>query len=268
MPHHGEHSDDDEWVLREVRVPKGTHLSDSKETPGAERTLLREDGSNKLLGPPEARPVEGADLLSAYPYTHYSPSEPEDTELTPAQKELADALTEIITEVAREVVLPLVRDVLAPALRVKINELAIRIKAKSIEAYGRARTGKQVRSLGHRRDRDSSGVVARGPEQTGITMSVDDFREYFLRAMAAEQFAAQLKQLLLTVRVQDAELSPELEQAIRLALEGEIAALDEDMIVSIVEFLGGTRSADGEYVLPRLDQTTGRPLPGGNAPSP
>lgn len=130
MSRHVEHEDEDEWVLREVRVPKGTHLSDSKETPGAERTLLREDGSNKLLGPPEARPVEDADLLSAYPYTPYSPSEPEDEGLTPGQKELADALTEIITEVAREVVLPLVRDVLAPALRVKINDLALRIKTK------------------------------------------------------------------------------------------------------------------------------------------
>lgn len=266
MSRHVEHEDEDEWVLREVRVPKGTHLSDSKETPGAERTLLREDGSNKLLGPPEARPVEDADLVSAYPYTPYSPSEPEDEGLTPGQKELADALTEIITEVAREVVLPLVRDVLAPALRVKINDLALRIKTKSIEVYEKARSGKQIQALTPEGEAGSSEVGTQDPHR--IAMSVDDFREYFLRAMAAEQFAAQLKQLLLTVRVQDAELSPELQRAIQLALEGNIAALDEDMLVAVVEFLGGTRSTNGQYVLPRLGQAHGQSLPKGSTPKP
>lgn len=267
MSRHVENEDEDEWVLREVRVPKGTHLSDSKVTPGAERTLLREDGSNKLLGPPEARPVEDADLLSAYPYTPYSPSEPEDEGLTPAQKELADALTEIITEVAREIVLPLVRDVLAPALRVKINDLALRIRTKSIEVYEKARSGKQVPALTPESETGSS-EVATTQDQPRIAMSVDDFREYFLRAMAAEQFAAQLKQLLLTVRVQDVELSPELQQAIQLALEGNMTALDEDMLVAVVEFLGGTRGTDGQYVLPRLGQTHAQSLPRGSTPNP
>ena len=59
---------DDEWVRREVRIPKGTHLSKSKDSAGAERDLLREDGTNRLLGPTESRSVEEDDLHRAYPY--------------------------------------------------------------------------------------------------------------------------------------------------------------------------------------------------------
>lgn len=90
-------------------------------------------------------------------------------------------------------------------------------RPKSIEVYEKARSGKQIQALTPEGEAGSSEVGTQDPHR--IAMSVDDFREYFLRAMAAEQFAAQLKQLLLTVRVQDAELSPELQRAIRSRLK-------------------------------------------------
>jgi hypothetical protein len=48
----------DEWVNKDVRVPEGSYLATSHETPGAERALLfdRESGNN--LGPAELRDPE------------------------------------------------------------------------------------------------------------------------------------------------------------------------------------------------------------------
>ncbi|GAA4033453.1 hypothetical protein GCM10023063_16390 [Arthrobacter methylotrophus] len=48
----------DEWVNKDVRVPDGSYLASSHETPGAERALLfdRESGNN--LGPAEVRDPE------------------------------------------------------------------------------------------------------------------------------------------------------------------------------------------------------------------
>jgi hypothetical protein len=48
----------DEWVNKDVRVPEGSYLASSHETPGAERALLfdRESGNN--LGPAEVRDSE------------------------------------------------------------------------------------------------------------------------------------------------------------------------------------------------------------------
>lgn len=58
-------NDDDEWQLRYVRVPKGTHLSDSRASAGVERDLLREDGTNKLLGPTESVAADSASLYAS-----------------------------------------------------------------------------------------------------------------------------------------------------------------------------------------------------------
>ena len=48
----------EEWQLRSVRVPKGTHLANSKGTPGAQRDLLYTNGTNALVGPAESVPVD------------------------------------------------------------------------------------------------------------------------------------------------------------------------------------------------------------------
>lgn len=241
---------EDEWVLREVRVPKGTHLSESKDTPGAERTLLRQDGSNKLLGPPESRPVEIAEeSYDDYPYVVESELTESQKELTPAQQQLADAIAEVITEVAREIVLPLVRDVLAPTLRVKIAEMATALKSKSVEIRSKAKERKALHQ--------SPGSVQAGTTEVEqstalpkIEMSIDDFREYMIRAMAAEQFATQLKSMLREVRVVDHSLDPELSQTINLVLEGRLSELEDKSVAVLVQFLGGHRQKDGKLVLP------------------
>lgn len=47
-------SHDDEWVNKDVRVPKGARLSSSHDTPDAERALLFDEAGNNL-GPAELR---------------------------------------------------------------------------------------------------------------------------------------------------------------------------------------------------------------------
>ncbi len=74
--------DEDEWVRREVRIPRGTHLSKSRDSEGAERDLLREDGTNRLLGPTESRSVEEGDLYHAFSYES-APSQDSAEPVTP-----------------------------------------------------------------------------------------------------------------------------------------------------------------------------------------
>src|SRR5262245_36864311 len=100
----------DEWQLRRVRVPKGTHFSDSKETPGAERELLREDGTNKLLGPPESFPVDQDAMYGVPAYEPDLPSSAGEPELSPSQQALADAIADLFETVIREAVIPVVKE--------------------------------------------------------------------------------------------------------------------------------------------------------------
>lgn len=61
------------WQTRDVLIPHGTHLANSQKTPGLQRDLLRENGTNKLLGPPESRAtVKGED---SSPDFEYAPSD-------------------------------------------------------------------------------------------------------------------------------------------------------------------------------------------------
>lgn len=85
---------DEEWQLRRVRVPKGTHFSGSKDTPGAERELLREDGTNKLLGPPESFPVDEDPMLGVHAYAPDSPRRADARELSPEQRAIVDAIVD------------------------------------------------------------------------------------------------------------------------------------------------------------------------------
>ena len=56
---------DDEWELRQVRLPTGAHRSRSTDTPGADRELLFDD-QNRNLGPSESVPIDEEELRRRY----------------------------------------------------------------------------------------------------------------------------------------------------------------------------------------------------------
>lgn len=243
----------EEWQLRRVRVPKGTHFSDSKDTPGAERELLREDGTNKLLGPPESFPVDEDAMLGVHEYEPDPPRSTDARELSPAQQAIADALAKALETVTRELVVPAFKDFVAPAIKRKSSEIAKSLRSAIREARGKAGST-ELTVLTVTPPADPSKEVDAAVEEPGISMNSAEFRECVMEVLAADRFAAQRKRVLANARIEDDDLPSELTSAIKLVLEGNASLLDEETLAVVVKFLAGDRTADGEYVLRRNEE--------------
>lgn len=239
---------DENWQLRLVRVPRGTHLSDSKKSPGRESNLLREDGSNRLLGPTESIPVDLDEILGT------SIDQPEyearlEQQLTPRQQVAADAIKHVIGVVFEEVVVPVVRDFVAPALRQKLAQMvetrrdkkAVRSQQAAAEAFV-APEAEQEKCDGT--VEDSSDV-----RDQPIPMGSAEFRERLLEALAAERYAAMQRNFLAHVVIEDEDLEPELARAIQLVMGGTHVALDEQALTALAAFLQGAPLEDDVPIL-------------------
>lgn len=244
----------EEWQLRRVRVPKGTHFSDSKDTPGAKRELLREDGTNKLLGPPESFPVDENVIYGVYAYETGSSGRTDGRELSPAQQALADAIAEVLETVIKEAVIPVVKQVIAPAIKRKLSEIAKRPRSTTRAANRLSGTTESAAVTATPRAACSSNEVDAVVEEPSVSMSSAEFRERFIAALAAEAFAAEQKRILSNARIEADDLSPELKSAIKLVLSGNAYLLDEETLAVVAEILGVSRTADGEYVLLRGEE--------------
>ncbi|MFC4013905.1 hypothetical protein ACFOY2_42225 [Nonomuraea purpurea] len=239
-----------DWHLRWVRIPDGTHLSGSKDTPGVERDLLREDGTNKLLGPTESFPADEDALLGVHAYETDSPRSADVRELSPAQQALADAIAEVLETVVREVVSPVVKEVVAPAIKRKLSGIAKSLRSTTREASGQAGTA-ELAVLAATPPADSFREVDAAVEGPRTSMSSAEFQQRLIAALAAEEYATEQKRMLINVRIEDDNLPPKLRGAIKLALEGNASLLDEGTLAVVVKFLRGAPIADGEYVLTR-----------------
>lgn len=134
---------EDEWEYRKVRKPPNTHFGKSTQTPGVEREILYEDGTNKLKGPPESLPVDEEELRERFsPAQPPLPSPSKEQERTPLQQELAEMGVEFLEQFINEVAvpyaknkaLPYVKNTALPAVRSKCQELAdLRRVKKEIE---------------------------------------------------------------------------------------------------------------------------------------
>lgn len=242
-----------DWYLRWVRIPEGTHLSDSKDTPGVERDLLREDGTNKLLGPTESFAADEDALHRVHAYETDSPRGADVRELSLAQQWLADLTAEVLDTVAREVVVPVFKEVVAPAIKRKFSGIAKSLRSTTREARGQAGTT-ELAVLTATPPADSSKEVDTAVVEPRISMSSAEFRERLIAARAAEEFAAEQRRMLSNARIEDDDLPPELKGAIQLVLEGNASLLDEETRAVVVKFLAGARIADGEYVMPRNEE--------------
>ncbi|QYG93452.1 hypothetical protein HC251_14160 [Iamia sp. SCSIO 61187] len=203
---------DDEWELRFVRVPRGTHLSKSSETPGVERDLLREDGSNKLLGPPESRAAGFDDSQRARSYDPgpYGYDEGRD-ELTPEQRRQVEELGEAIGQYLVAVVFPWVGTKLREAW-------GHRRRWRRRKAASASADAEQVIELAVSQP-SASAEKRTPPSSDRARMSIAEYEERVLVVLAAEDWLTEQRRLLASAVVTGDELPPEVETATRLALE-------------------------------------------------
>ncbi|WP_394554123.1 hypothetical protein ACDF64_06125 [Agromyces sp. MMS24-JH15] len=238
---------DDEWELRWVRTPKGTYRSASRETPGADRELLREQGTGRLLGPPESRPADGP-----APSGNPSRSTPPMTApgLSPTQQAVADAISTVIAEVVFELVdayvIPAVKTKVIPAVKDRFIPAAKRrAQAISVHFLGRrpAKPGAaEVEILVEESVVQEPGTGVAEVEEPRFTMSSDEFRHHLRNALAAEEYAAHLKRALAAVDIADAHVPPELQRVIGLAIEGRTDELEESDVQLLLDFVTAPRT--------------------------
>jgi hypothetical protein len=129
-----------DWPLRWVRIPEGTHLSKSKDIPGVERDLLREDGTNKLLGSTESFPADEDTLYRVHSREKDSPRSADARELSPTQQALARAVEGVLDLVRTRVVIPVYREIVAPAIERKLSRVAKSLRSTIREVSGQAST--------------------------------------------------------------------------------------------------------------------------------
>lgn len=236
MSHHEE--------LRWVLMPDGAHRSRSRGTPGYERDLLREGDSKILLGPTESRPADPDELFrSRTPKARPAAGSEFGQQLGNAIGDALSPYIEAAVEYGVDAAFHSVERLVKWAKR-KLSEP--RVVADSATDGGRTAelvTLPEVETL------DASSEVGTDLDEPLASMSGEEYRARLLAALAAEQFAAEQKRRLANVRVEDDALPPELQRAVKAALEGSISSLDEETLAVVVEFLDGARTAEGNYLL-------------------
>ena len=88
-------------------------------------------------------------------------------------------------------------------------------------------------------------------EQAIPPITGEEYRARFLAALAADRYAAEEKRRFANVKVADDALSPEL----KAALERPASLLDDETLAAVVEFLDGSRTSGGQYMLLEADDS-------------
>jgi hypothetical protein len=245
-----------EWQLRWVRVPEGTHLSNSKATQGAARDLLREDSTSRNLGPTESILADEDALYGVHFYETNSPSGPGGAELSWGQQIAADIVAEMVNAVDWDAIF---EQIVAPAIKRTMGKIGKRLRSAIGRADGRA--GTEIAALTPDAHADSSEEVGISVKAPRLGMSSAEYRERVIAALAADAYAAWQREILANVRIEDGDLSPELTSAMNLVLEGKIASLDEDALAAVMKFLNGSQTADSAYALSRGEEGRETPRP-------
>ncbi len=225
------HDEDYELHIRAVKVPRGQHLPDSKDTEGAARDLLFEDGTNKLRGPAESFPIDEDELrerLGVRPDDGDEPSTNEDR-LSPGQQAVADVILHIVDEVLEQIDWDAVFERVWPAVRRAPSRIASFFGFKKRDAVPPATI-----------DRSTPKVV----------MSSEEYRRFVLEAMAAEAFASRRRSLLANAVVDDGLITPELMNSTRLLLEARVSELSETELAAVLAFLGSAQGIRGAVAFP------------------
>ena len=224
--------------LRYVRRPEGTHRSGSRETHGYDRDLLRENGTEKLLGPTESRPADIDEIIRSH--THAVPPRPTVGQQLAGQigSAVMDALRPHImhgVDVAVDTKLGIPKLVKWAKTKAEQRKAAVRNQSSSDNARLEA-VPAEVTS-----DIDDCTLRVHMPSVTA-----EQYQEALRSAREAEQYAAHMRQMLAKVSIHDGA-----ESAAQAALEGPASAIDEATPSRAVERLDSSRSVDVEFMLVR-----------------
>lgn len=226
--------------LRYVRRREGTHRSSSRETPGYERDLLREDDTENLLGPTESRPANIDDIIRSH---------------TPAMPPRPSIAQQIAGQVAIDIM-----DALRPHMMHGVD-VAVDTKLGIPKLVKWAKTNaeqrrNEVRNQSPSADAQLDAVPAEATsdidDETGTlevempSVTAEQYQAALHSALEAEQYAAQMRQVLAQVTVRDGA-----ESATQTALEETTSSIDEATLRRAVERLDSSRSVDGEFMLIR-----------------
>jgi hypothetical protein len=236
---------DDEWELRRVRVPKGTHLSKSKDSEGAQRDLLREDGTNKLLGPAESMAVEEDDLDRAYSSENAPSRDSGEPELPWAAQLLSDVIEEVVESIDWEAVF---EHIVAPAAKRTKNRVANRLRSTF------RRTKAEIVEFVPEDSPTSSTQVDAQDEDATFALGRDEYRQSVVAVLAAEAFAARQREFLANARVEEDDVPGRLVRAVTLVLEGNASSLAPDELAAVIEFLEDSPAPAQVYRLPRVPE--------------
>ncbi len=226
---------DDSWELRLVRRPAGTHRPDSRDTKGTQRELLYADGTNELLGPPESIPAAEADLCVS-PQYEASPETVPPRGLSPAEQRLAEALTDLLSEVIKSVVIPLFREVVAPAARQRIAVLGERIRSGAVRTATQADRSDPGTVVEHA-PAESSTAVAPAANMPNVEMTPTQVRETLLHLLASDLYSSQLRAMLASAHVTGDPAPTELMGAIRSVVAGDTGSLATAELAALMDFL-------------------------------
>lgn len=240
---------DDEWELRRVRVPKGTHLSKSKGFEGAQRDLLREDGTNNLLGPTESVPVDEDDLRFARTYENSPSPDRGEPELPWGAQLVVDVVEEVVESIDWEAV---IEHIVAPAAKRTKDRVANRLRS----TFRRTRT--EIVPCSPRTSSRSSTQLNAQVDGAAFSLSRDEYRQRVIAVLAAEAFAARQRQILANFRIERTDVPEELMRTVTLMLEGNASSLTDDELAAVMDFLEEERTAAQHYPLPR-GRETGKP---------
>lgn len=240
MSHHEE--------LRWYRGREGTHRSGSRETPGYDRDLLRENGTEKLLGPTESRPANIEEIIRSH-----APAVP--LRPTLAQQIAGQFVSEIMDGLRPHIM----RGVdVAVDTKLGIPKLVNWAKSKAEQRRG------EVRNQGSSASAQLEAVPAEATSdidnETGTlgvqmpSVTAEQYQAAFRSVLEAEQYAAQMRQMLAKVAVRDGA-----ESAIPAVLEATASPIHEATLRPAAKRLDISRSADFEFMLVR-NQDANMPL--------
>lgn len=237
-------SDDEEYLeeIRVVRRKKDTYRSNSSKSNEFESDLLRSKTTKNVAGPTESRQVDEQDLRQRYQGDQIFITQDASPrrDLTPGQQALADALVEVGGVVIRELVVPLFRDVAAPAAKAKLNELNARRRSRAAE---RAEAKARALEAGIARlkvvDEVKPAPATAGLEvaEPSIRITRSDHLLAQLQLKLAEDYATKQRWLVSHAEVTDEDLSPALEQSLTRILEGRADELSEEEREAVAVFL-------------------------------
>ncbi|MCA4131902.1 hypothetical protein [Arthrobacter sp. M4] len=230
--------------LRLVRLREGTHRPASKENPGYDRDLLR-DNDGHLLGPTESRPVNIDEIIR----THVPPRP------TIAQQIAGQVVSDIM-----EALRPHVMDAVDAAVDNKLGVPQLVKWITSKAAQRKADRNSNSTSTGLQQDvapvdgiADETGTL----EVRKLSVTSEQYQALQILALEAEQRAAYMRQLLANVEVRDSAIP--LEGGASAVLEVTASSLDEATLRSAVaQLVDGGLTVEGEFILARNQGTDDR----------